>query len=578
VRSSDSAADALLGGSRLPGLALLLAVSLPFLFFDLRLPLLDPDEGLYAAIAQEMLARGDWIIPHVNGLPYLEKPPLYFWLTALTYAVAGPSEWATRLWSALAALGTALLTWRIGRRLHGPRAGLLAGLVVATVVGNALYVRKASTDQLFIFCLTLALYGFVRDAERPDRGRTRFLWLWVGAALSVLAKGFIGLVFPVLIVGLAMAWARRLAWRDLNPARGAGLFLLLTVPWHALAAWRSGTLFGFYVLDNHLLRFLDARRFVEDDVPISTAGFLVASFLWAFPWGVFVLARLAPGTPAQARWRPLIVIWALVIVGLFSLSRFKHEYYALPAFPALAILVGAAWAGGRDIGRWLGAGLVGSVLGGAGAIWIGGGLTPEQAMAGLAELNVYYRILREQGVPFPFASARPFGLLLQALGLTLILGWGIATLCWVRGWRRSALGALVAVAAGITGLLLALLGLIAPHHSAREVSRAIVAEAGPDDVIVIEGSLEYSPAIPFYTGRRALLVNGDVGYFSFASKLPEAQGVFLDTQALRRLWAGPRRVFLVIRQAPARSVVAALPATSVRALGQFGSRRLYANR
>ena len=307
----------------------------------------------------------------------------------------------------------------------------------------------------------------MRDAERPDRGRTRFLWLWVGAALSVLAKGFIGLVFPVLIVGLAMAWARRLAWRDLNPARGAGLFLLLTVPWHALAAWRSGTLFGFYVLDNHLLRFLDARRFVEDDVPISTAGFLVASFLWAFPWGVFVLARLAPGTPAQARWRPLIVIWALVIVGLFSLSRFKHEYYALPAFPALAILVGAAWAGGRDIGRWLGAGLVGSVLGGAGAIWIGGGLTPEQAMAGLAELNVYYRILREQGVPFPFASARPFGLLLQALGLTLILGWGIATLCWVRGWRRSALGALVAVAAGITGLLLALLGLIAPHHSAR---------------------------------------------------------------------------------------------------------------
>ena len=103
-----------------------LVVSLPFLFVTLGMPLLDPDEGLYASIAQEMLSRGDWVIPHVNGLPYLEKPPLYFWLTALTFRAVGPTEWAVRLWSALATLGAVLLTWRIGRRLYGPRAGLLA--------------------------------------------------------------------------------------------------------------------------------------------------------------------------------------------------------------------------------------------------------------------------------------------------------------------------------------------------------------------------------------------------------------------------------------------------------------------
>lgn len=564
--------------SRFRPLALLLAVSVPFLFVMLGMPLLDPDEGLYASIAQEMLSRGDWVIPHVNGLPYLEKPPLYFWLTALTFLAVGPTEWAVRLWSALATLGTVLLVWRIGRRLYGPRAGLLAGLALATVVGNALYVRKASTDQLFVFCLALAMYGFLRDAERPERGRARFLWLYVGAALSVLAKGFLGLVFPVAIVAIGMAWTRRLSLRDLNVARGATLFAVIAVPWHVLAAWRSSTLFGFYVLDNHLLRFLDARRFVEDDVPISTLGFLVVSFLWAFPWGVFVLARPAPNPSPAARWRAVVVAWALVIVGLFALSRFKHEYYALPAFPALAVLIGAAWASGRDVGRWLCVGLVGCGAVGVWALWLGAGLTPGQAMNGLAQLNVYYRILQSQGAAFPFASPRPFGELLQGLGLTLIVGWGLATLCWTRGWRRSAFVSLLAVAGVITALILQLLTIVEPHHSAKAVSQAIVARAAPADVIVYEGSLEYSPALPFYTGRRVLLVNGAVGYFSFASKLPEADGVFIDTGELVRLWSGSRRVFLVVRHPRGQSVAAALPPAGVRELGRYGSRWLYSNR
>src|SRR6266849_984515 len=81
---------------------ILLALSIPFLFVKLGMPFLDPDEGLYATIAQEMLNGGDWVVPHVNRLPYMEKPPLYFWLTALTFWGFGPSEWATRFWSALA--------------------------------------------------------------------------------------------------------------------------------------------------------------------------------------------------------------------------------------------------------------------------------------------------------------------------------------------------------------------------------------------------------------------------------------------------------------------------------------------
>ena len=556
----------------------LLAVSLPVLFFGLGLSFLDPDEGLYGAIAREMLSGGDWVLPHFNGLLYLEKPPLYFWLTALTMWLGGPLEWAVRVWSALPALGTVLLAWRLGRRLYGSSAGLLAGVALATTAGYALYVRKASTDFLFVFCLTLAVYGFIRDAERPDGGRTRFLLLYLGAALGLLTKGLIGLVFPLLIVGISLAWVGRLTWRDLNLRRGAVLFAVVALPWHLIAAWRAPALFWYYLGDNQLLRFLNLRGFREDDVPISTLGFLVVSFLWCFPWGVFLLARSAPDSRPAARWRPVIVVWTLVVLGFFMLSRSKLEYYALPAFPALAILVGGAWAAGRDIGRWLWVGLVGCTAVGVWALWAGAGLTPTRALSGLAELNVYYRILRDQGLPFPFASPRPFGLLLQGLGLTLVAGWGLATFCWWRGWRRVSFGALLGMAGIIAGLIVQLLHVVEPHHSVKAVSRAIIARADPADLIIHEGSLEYSAALPFYTGRRIVVLNGAWGDLEFASRLPEARGWFLDTAELARVWEGPTRVFFVTRRPREQSVLATFPPPGIRELGQYGSRWLYSNR
>lgn len=566
------------GARPLRDLTLLLVLSLPFLFFGLGLPFLDPDEGLYGASAREILTGGDWVIPRFNGLPYLEKPPLYFWLGALTLGATGLSEWAVRLWSALPALGSVLLTWRIGRRLYGPTAGLVAGLALATMAGYALYVRKASTDLLFVFCLALAVYGFLRDVERPDRGWTRFLLVYLGAALGLLAKGLIGLVFPLLIVGLGLAWVGRLSWRDLNWARGVPLFALVALPWHLLVARREPGLFWFYLVDNQLLRFLGRRGFVEDDVPISTLGFLVVTFLWAFPWGVFLLARPAPGPSAMARWRPVLWIWLLVVLGFFTLSPTRLEYYGLPAFPALAVLVGGGWAAGRDIGRWLYVGLAGCALVGGWALWVGAALTPAQAFDGLAELNVYYRILRDQGLPFPFESARPLGWLLQGLGLTLLVGWGVATACWLRGWRRASLASLVGLAGVIAVLIVQLLHLVEPHHSAKAVSQALVARAGAEDLIVHEGSLEYSAALPFYTRRRIFVVNGVRGDLDFASRLPEGREWFLDTAGLGRVWDGPKRVFLVTQRPRERSVVAALPAGNVREIGKFGSRWLYSSR
>jgi hypothetical protein len=426
--------------------------------------------------------------------------------------------------------------------------------------------------------LTLALYGFIRDAERLDRGPARFLLFYLGVAAGLLAKGLIGVVFPVLIVGASLVCVRGVSVRDLNVARGVVLFGVVALPWHVIAAWGHPRLFWFYLLDNQILRFLNLRAFIEDDVSMSTLGFLVVSFVWLFPWGMFLLARSAPDPSPAARWRPVIVVWALVVVAFFAFSRSKLEYYALPAFPALAVLVGGAWASGRDVGRWLGVGLAGCTAVGVWALWAGAGLTAGQALNGLAEINVYYRILRDQGLGFPFESARPFGALLQLLGMTLIAGWGVATLCWMRGWRRASFAALVGVGAVISVLIVQLLRLVEPHHSAKAVSVEITAHVRPGDVIVYEGPLEYSAALPFYTGRRVVVVNGARGDLEFASRLPEARGYFVDTPGLLRLWDRPARVFLVTQRSRERSAVAGLPRESIHVLGRFGSRWLLSNR
>jgi 4-amino-4-deoxy-L-arabinose transferase-like glycosyltransferase len=564
--------------SRWAHLALLLAIAMPLLLIALDLSFLDPDEGLYGDIARAMLASGDWVVPSFNGLPYLEKPPLYFWLSALTLRLDEGGEWALRIWSSLGALGTMLLAWRVGRRLHGPAAGVMAGLILTTTAGYALYVRKASTDFVFVFCLTLALYGFLRDAVRPDRRRTRFLIFYAAAALALLAKGLIGVAFPLLIAGVTLLWTRRLALADLNLGRGALVFGAIALPWHALVAWRRPGFFWFYIVDNQILRFLDRRGFVEDDVPVTVLAFLVLSFVWFFPWSVFVLARPARDDGPAAAWRPMVPIWAIVVIAFFAASGSKLEYYALPAFPALAVMVGAAWAGRRDVGRFMVPGLVGCVAVGAAVIWIGARLTPSQALWGLAELNVYYRILRDQGAHFPFESVRPFALLLEGLGATLIVGWTITTVCWWRGWPRTAFAALAAQGAVIAALIVALLHVVEPHHSAKAVSQAIVARAGAGDVVAHEGSLEYSAALPFYTGHRIVVVNGTRGDLDLASRLPEASGYFVDAQAFQGLWRGDRRIFLVTQRPRAASVATDLPTESVHLVGCFGSRCLYSNR
>lgn len=606
-------------------LALILIVAIPFLFGALSsTTFLDPDEGMYGSIAKEMAGTGDWITPRFDGVRYLNKPPLYFWLSALTIYLFGPSEWSVRLWSALPALGTAILTWRLGQMLYGGRAGLLSAMILVSSVGVFRYARVAATDFLLVFSVTLAIYGFVNAVFSSSSVLNRRLWVvdqrwrlvfYLGMALGVLSKGLIGVVFPLLIVGLYGLLNGITGGSRVDNPSGNGslrhllspfysfsgllLFLVLVLPWHVLAAWKNPGFFEFYILDNQFLRFLNRRAFIEDDVPITTLAFLLLTFMWFFPWSFFLPAsfrfgfsrvRMAGGPAERLGW--VVGLWALAVLGFFSLSSSKLEHYYLPAVPALSLMIGGMWAGASGLTqRWsigsrpfrgfkwcLGLGALVCFLEGLGLLLFSGRLTPQLLLTGLAELNVYYRILKEQGASFPFQSVSPFVTLLQGLGAMLVVGLPLSFVLFQMRFPKMSFGALLVGSAGIFLLVSRLDLLVEPHHSSYGLAQALLSNAGPSDTIVHAGSLEYSGGLPFYTGRQIYVLNGTHGSLDFGSRFRDSAYLFLDEEQFARLWNGKRRVFLVSRGHGKESGLDRLASQRIFFVGQYGSRWLYANR
>ena len=173
-------------------------MGLVLFFYRLGAPgLMDPDEGRYAEIAREFFVRGDWLIPHLNLLPYLEKPPLVYWLTALGFKVLGYTEVAARLPSAVSALAGVFLAYGLGRALWGPGPGVLGALVLATTAGYVALGRILTLDMTFALWLNLGIgLGYLA----LSRGQAR-LWPWayLALALAVLTKGPVALVLAGLV-------------------------------------------------------------------------------------------------------------------------------------------------------------------------------------------------------------------------------------------------------------------------------------------------------------------------------------------------------------------------------------------
>jgi 4-amino-4-deoxy-L-arabinose transferase-like glycosyltransferase len=531
------------------GLALVALVAL-FLLHGLGTwPLMEPDEGRNAEVAREMLASGQWSVPHFNGLPYLDKPVLLFWTIALAFHATGVSELAARLPSALAAIATMLLTYDLGSVLLGRRRGLVAALVLITTPMVLVYARLVIFDSLLTALVAGALCCLVRARIR---GRSR-LWLpLAGLAMgaATLTKGPVGFAVP-----LIAWWAARGALperpdehRRWSMLVGIAVFTLVVVPWLVAVARQQPHFLRYALFDETVLRLTSPARFNRSE-PVY---FYLETLAWALGvWGA-MLAALAPTLLRRRRvgGRDASVMAFCVravvpVVIFFTLSASKRPHYILPLLVPLSILVAVALtaesaravAAMRSVGRW--AVLAGSVM-------------------------VLVVAVGFQGHNHTFALvARP---VLTVAGLFLV-AWGATTALVARRPAAAiACGALFA-----PGLGLALLGPLAPYAEARS-SRALASYIEPGATVICFDTFRTS--LPFYL-RRPVVIASDTGR-PLTSNYVIAQRGVIDTgkhlvpiRALPDLLATSTRPVIVASR------------TDTRELSRFSSRplsTLYADR
>lgn len=552
-------------------------------------PFLDPPEGIHAVIAWEMLRGAGWITPHLNGVPYFDKPPLPYWLMAGTFAWLGPTETAARLVPALATVAVAVLTALIGTRLASARVGLMAGLMVAANLEVFLFGRMVKPDMLFVACILLGLYGFI--LAYLGGGRWPLLLFYGSLGLAGLAKDFLGALGLLVIVALFL-WRTREggSWRQWAPPSAILLLLAVAVPWYLLVESQYRGFLWYTVVDNHVLNIARQRVFPDEDVPLSTFEFLGVTALGFFPWvlalplAVARAVRRRPWTTPEARIWMLLALWTIGILGVVALSPFKLPHYGLPAFPAMALLVAKLWddaierpAGAPRSSRLLVPALLAMAVVGAAtlAVWLGWlRLSPEA----LAVADVFARNMAAQGQAATtdfLAQFRPLFGPITGIFLLTTAALAIAT------WRRLpglGVGALLAAMIAFLPLSVEGLTLFAKSRSVRLTTDAILLRVEPADVLAHEGAIENSASALMRLDRRVQIVNGLQSNLAFGSTFPEARPLFWDTAALARAWAGDRRVFLLSAATPSRSVVRELPADRVHLLVEGGGRRLYSNR
>ncbi|HYT32854.1 MAG TPA: phospholipid carrier-dependent glycosyltransferase, partial [Thermoanaerobaculia bacterium] len=473
------------------------------------------------------------ILPHANGVVYLEKPPLLYWLVAASMRSFRENAFAARLPSALAAFATTGLLVAAGRRL-GPRSsGALAGVIFATSMGLVLVARQVLFDSLLTLWTTLALLSFwFGTASKSGTRRCRPALVLVGyaaLALALLTKGLVGVALPVLTILTYSVVARdagrmRRAWS----VPGIVLFLAIAVPWHVAAALAEKRFAWFYFVNEHWLRFLGRRQpadFHED--PLFSP--VLSLVLLLLPWGVFLAGAFRSEWREREgrRLRPETVFlfcWALVPALFFTLSRTRTYYYQLPSVPALALLLGRFWARAWEQPR--------PSPRPRGFLFPAAGLAVVVAAAWL------------------FAGFGSWGSLRNAAWHALAFacgGWLLAGLIagtlFIATHREKA--AFAAIAAGVLGTIVVGIRFAAesghPVFRSDEASARLIASLGaPEGTrVAVEGKFENHSSLAFYLPRRfrPLLVVDAVGQgdLAFGSTLEDTRGIFVSTPTMFEL-------------------------------------------
>ncbi len=349
----------------------ILAIALITLFWGIGdIGLIDETEPLFVEASRQMLVTGDWITPYFDGETRFDKPPLIYWLMVLCFKAFGVSEWAARMPSALAALGTVLLCFYVLRqhspglkpeaaKLLQPRRSSLAAWLAATMLmlnlNTYFWGRTGYADMLLTACMGGSLLTFFMGYAQVDSPQIQRRWygaFYVVTALAVLTKGPIAIVLPAAILGgftLYLGNLRQVI-REMQLLRGVLLILVLALPWYILVTLANGEAFiGSFFGYHNLVRFSSVVN--QHSGPwyfhfaVILAGFL--------PWSAYLPVALYQTQPWRRRqWQGrsrsaqlglYAAIWFAVILLFFTVSVTKYFSYTLPLMPAAAILVSLLW-------------------------------------------------------------------------------------------------------------------------------------------------------------------------------------------------------------------------------------------
>ena len=520
---------------------------------------------MQAQIARNMLTSGDWVTARLDGVAYLEKAPLVYWMMAVSYRVFGVHDWAARLPIALFCIGLCLLTAAFGVWACDRKTGFYAGLCIATCLGLYLFTRILIPDVILTFTITLAMWALLRvmdEAEAHPR-----VWAFLLAAslgTGLLLKSLIGVLFPVAAGLIYLLLTRQLflsrTWKRLHPFSGLAIILLIAAPWHVLATLRNPPYFSFsmhsgpgeyhgflwfFFINEQLLRFLNLR-YPRDYNTVPRLWFWLFHLAWLFPWSVYfpAIAKLSFRPLDRAgRARLLALCWIGVVLVFFTFST-TQEYYSMPCYPALALLLGSAMA--------------------TESAWIRRGTKVLTVIASCAAAAAVAIFILERNAPTPgdifhALTAHPSAYTLS-LGhmedLTLrsfaylrvpLVVVAIAFVIGAAGtFRARAQRAFVCTALMMVMFYQAArLALVRfdPDLSSRPLAEAIL--QSPAGKLIVDRHYYAFSSVFFYTDRTALLLNGRVLNLSYGSYAPGAPHVFINDPQLKELWFTPDRYYLV---------------------------------
>ena len=515
---------------------LLILTALATLFFRLgALPFLGSDEPRYARIAEEMNHAGRWVTPLLQGFPWLEKPPLYYWITIVAYRLFGASEATARAGPAVCAvLASAAILW-LGTKLWSRRAGLLGGLILLTTIGFGAFGRSASPDMPFTTCCTLAFSLLAAAAVQGTLKSWQVGCAYVLLGLAVLAKGPVALVLAAGI--LLCFWALDEQGGSFGRMRvwsGALVAALVAMPWFWLAFKENGFSFiAIFFINHHLARYVSDLHHHEQAI-YYFLPILVGLF---FPWSGWLPALMTAPLRWQAfDWRTwdrgavFLACWALFPVLFFSLSTSKLPGYILPSLPPLALLLGRGLAEAiekPDCRRAL-----------------------NMAQWACLALSLGVAVALPIVMQVSFGTAWGIGLVMSAVVLLpAILAFRLAR----RGFYRGAVQATV-----VQGLMLVLAATqfgfpaLAAYHSTRDIARQALAADLGGEPIVTYGYFHHT--LHYYTGYR---ISANV----------------VDPVSLAD-YARAHSGILVVTEADRIPEIETLPGVSVTPIGEQGNLRL----